>query len=146
MCVCLCLCLCLCVCERLNRRKPLRAAYMIINTFIAGDHRGGGDQRRHLPGTRVNVPAGLWWCTWAHLSRSRWPPSPHISIYIYIYIFWPLFIYIYIYSGNFIYIYIHMCVCLSIYLSIDLSIYLSCLIARFGIQFPTGHSNDPVLL
>ena len=52
--------------------------------IAAGDHRGPGgvgDQRRHLPGTRVNVPAGLWWCTWAHLSRSWWPPKP---IYIYI--------------------------------------------------------------
>ena len=44
---------------------------------FAGGHRGPGgvgDQRRHLPGTRVNVPAGLWWRTWAHLSRSWWPP------------------------------------------------------------------------
>ena len=71
-----------------------------------------------------------------------------------------------------------VCVCVSIYLSIDRSIYLSCLIvvepyimmglqptgptrvnlevivpsskgltpAMWGIQFPTGHSNDPVLL
>ena len=44
---------------------------------FAGGHRGPGgvgDQRRHLPGTRANVPAGLWWRTWAHLSRSWWPP------------------------------------------------------------------------
>ena len=44
---------------------------------FAGGHRGPGgvgDQRRHLPGTRVNVPAGLWWRPWAHLSRSWWPP------------------------------------------------------------------------
>ena len=37
---------------------------------FAGGHRGPGgvgDQRRHLPGTRVNVPAGLRWCTWAQL-------------------------------------------------------------------------------
>ena len=60
-------------------------------SYLAGGHRGPGgvgDQRRHLPGTRVNVPAGLWWCTWAHLSRSWWPPQSHIYIYIlYIYIF-----------------------------------------------------------
>ena len=37
---------------------------MIIS--LAGGHRG--------PQTRENVPAGLWWCTWAHLSRSWWPP------------------------------------------------------------------------
>ena len=43
----------------------------------AGGHRGPrgvGDQRRHLPGTRENVPAGLWWRTWAHISRSWWSP------------------------------------------------------------------------
>ena len=37
---------------------------------FAGGHRGPGgvgDQRRHLPGTRANVPAGRRWCTWAQL-------------------------------------------------------------------------------
>ena len=71
-----------CVCVyHLNRCKT---------SFLAGGHRGPGgvgDQRRHLPGTRVNVPAGLWWCTWAHLSRSWWPPQSHIYIYIYIFSF-----------------------------------------------------------
>ena len=64
---------CVCVCH-LNRCKT---------SNFAGGHRGPGgvgDQRRHLPGTRVNVPAGLW-CTWAHLSRSWWPPQSHIYIY-----------------------------------------------------------------
>ena len=60
---------CKCVCVyHLNRCKT---------SNFAGGHRGPGgvgDQRRHLPGTRANVPAGLWWCTWAHLSRSWWPP------------------------------------------------------------------------
>ena len=67
--------ICVCV-ERLNRRKASLAAHVyilyIIHFIKAGDHRGPGgvgDQRRHLPGTRVSVPAGLWWCTWAHLSR-----------------------------------------------------------------------------
>ena len=53
--------------ERLNRRKTSSLAAK------AGDHRGPGgaaDQPRHLPGTRANVPAGLWWCTCAQLSRS----------------------------------------------------------------------------
>ena len=67
----------------------------IILYFKAGSHRGPGgvgDQWRHLPGTRENVPAGLWWRTWAHISRSWWSPWSH-NIYIFIY----LFIYIYIY-------------------------------------------------
>ena len=73
---------CVCV-KRLNRRKTSLPAhfyfylYTVLYFITAGDHRGPGgvgDQRRHLPGTRVNVPAGLWWCTWAHLSRSWWPP------------------------------------------------------------------------
>ena len=71
--VCMCLCVCMCVCAwvcvyHLNRCKT---------SNLAGGHRapgGVGDQRRHLPGTRANVPAGLWWRTWAHLSRSWWPP------------------------------------------------------------------------
>ena len=61
--------------KRLKRRKT--SSYYIIFNLEAGGHRGlggVGDQRRHLPGTRENVPAGLWWCTWAHLSRSWWPP------------------------------------------------------------------------
>ena len=57
-----------CVCVyRLNRRKTSFTYYICI---YAGGHRGPwevGDQRRHLPGTRVNVPAGLWWRTWAQL-------------------------------------------------------------------------------
>jgi len=74
--------LCVCV-KRLNRRKTSRPTDLSLSIYIshifitAGDHPGPGgvgDQRRHLPGTRVNVPAGLWWCTWAHLSRSWWPP------------------------------------------------------------------------
>ena len=81
VCVCLSVCLfvCLSVCvKRLNRRKTSLPAHFYTLYFIkAGDHwspGGVGDQPRHLPGTRVNVPAGLWWCTWAHLSRSWWPP------------------------------------------------------------------------
>ena len=60
---------CVCV-KRLNRRKTSLAAYF-VNILL---WQGIGDRRRHLPGTRVNVPAGLWWCTWAHLSGSWWPP------------------------------------------------------------------------
>ena len=40
--------------------------------------RGVGDQWRYLPGTRVNVPAGLWWCARAYLSRGKY-------IYLYLY-------------------------------------------------------------
>ena len=49
---------------------------VILKSFAEGHRRPGevGDQRRHLPGTRESVPAGLWWWTWAHLSRSWWPP------------------------------------------------------------------------
>ena len=36
--------------------------------------RGARWSTKTPPATRVNVPAGLWWCTWAHLSRSWWPP------------------------------------------------------------------------
>ena len=48
--------------QALQSRKPCKG------------HGRVGDQRRHLPGTRANVPTVLWWCTWAHLSRSWWPP------------------------------------------------------------------------
>ena len=44
----------------LYRCKTSMNIYIYI---LAGGHRGPwevGDQRRHLPGTRVNVPAGLW--------------------------------------------------------------------------------------
>ena len=47
--------------------------YILLKQGVTGVP-GVGDQRRHLAGTRENVPAGLWWCTWAHLSRSWWPP------------------------------------------------------------------------
>ena len=64
---------CVCV-ARLYRRKT--SYYNIIYPNAGGSpgSRGVGDQRRHFPGTRANVPAGLRWCTWAHLSRSWWPP------------------------------------------------------------------------
>ena len=51
--------------------------YIYIYIYMRGDHWGPGgvgDQRRHLPGTRANVPAGLWWRTWAHIRRSWWSP------------------------------------------------------------------------
>ena len=50
---------CVCV-THLYRCKTSFTCYIYI---YAGDHRGPGgvgDQRRHLPGTRANVPAGLW--------------------------------------------------------------------------------------
>ena len=60
---------CGCVCVwHLNRCKTSA----IFPFYLAGGHRGPGgvsDQRRHLPGT-----AGHPWRTWAHLSRSWWPP------------------------------------------------------------------------
>ena len=70
-------CKSVCVCVyRLNRRKTSITCYIYIYIYIiyiyiyAGGHRGPGgvgDQWRHLPGTRVNVPAGLRWCTLAQL-------------------------------------------------------------------------------
>ena len=86
-----CVCVCVCVCVRnVWANVKLRCPLILSQNFIiAGDHRGPrgvGDQRRHLPGTRVNVPAGLWWCTWAHLSRIYVAAGGHHSpIYIYIY-------------------------------------------------------------
>ena len=57
---------CVCV-THLYRCKTFISCYKTsISCYIyiyAGDHRGPGgvgDQRRHLPGTRANVPAGLW--------------------------------------------------------------------------------------
>ena len=68
----------ICVCEASEETyKFIIIILYIIFKLKAGGHRGlggVGDQRRHLPGTGENVPAGLWWCTWAHLSRSWWPP------------------------------------------------------------------------
>ena len=79
----------MCVCVwRLNRHKTSPTHHIIlcyillyyilhIILYCKAVKRGPGgvgDQRRHLPRTRANVPAGLWWCTWAHLSRSWWPP------------------------------------------------------------------------
>ena len=54
----------MCVCETHLYRCKLLLPFVFIYIYIyAGGHRGRwevGDQRRHLPGTRVNVPAGLW--------------------------------------------------------------------------------------
>ena len=57
-------------------------SYLILY-YKARGHRGPGvgDQWRHLPGTRANVPAGLWWRTAAHISRSWWHPQSLIYIY-----------------------------------------------------------------
>ena len=59
--------ICVCVrhiCTDVNFCYLLFFYIYIYNIYIyAGGHRGRwevGDQRRHLPGTRVNVPAGLW--------------------------------------------------------------------------------------
>ena len=60
---------CVCV-NRWDRRKTSLAVYNFLLWQGITGVRGVGDQRRHLPGTDVNVPAGLWWCTWAHSSRS----------------------------------------------------------------------------
>ena len=60
--------------------------YILLKQEVTGVP-GVGDQRRHLAGTRENVPAGLWWCTWAHISRSWWLPYSHVYIYIYNYIY-----------------------------------------------------------
>ena len=64
MCVCVCASkLCVCV-THLHRCKTSIIYIILYNIYIyAGGHRGPGKvggQRRHLPGTRVNVPAGLW--------------------------------------------------------------------------------------
>ena len=51
---------------------------------IAGGHRGPGgvgDQRRHLPETRENVPAGLRWCI---AFKSQLVATVVLYIYIYI--------------------------------------------------------------
>ena len=81
--VCLSIYVCVCV-ERLNRRKTSLAAHFYIFLIKAGGP-GGSVTNETPPLTRENVPAGLWWCTWAHLSRSWWPPQSHIYMYIYIY-------------------------------------------------------------
>ena len=60
-CVCVVSVCCVCV-THLYRCKTSFTCYIYIYIY-AGDHRGPGgvgDQRRHLPGTRANVPAGLW--------------------------------------------------------------------------------------
>ena len=72
---------CVCV-KRLNRRKTSLPAhfyifiYSIIFYYSRGSPgpRGGRWSTKTPPPGPVNVPAGLWWCTWAHLSRSWWPP------------------------------------------------------------------------
>ena len=73
---------CVCVCGHLNRRKTSFVAHHIIYCIILYDTLKQGVTG--VPGCRWpmktpprdpwNVPAGLWWCTWAHLSRSWWPP------------------------------------------------------------------------
>ena len=53
---------CVCVWNVCTDVKFQRWSCILYHNFVnAGDHRGPGgvgDQRRHLPGTRVNVPAG----------------------------------------------------------------------------------------
>ena len=46
---------------------------------------GVGDQRRHLPGTRVNVPAGLWWC--AAFKSQLVATTAHIYICVCVYMY-----------------------------------------------------------
>ena len=75
VCVCECECGCECECECVCVRVRVPVCVYHLNRCKTSIN-----QRRHLPGTRANVPAGLWWCTWAHLSRSWWPPQSHIYI------------------------------------------------------------------
>ena len=58
--------------------KLLLFKYIYINICGGSPGSRGGSVTNEdtslVPGTRVNVPAGLWWRTWAYLRRSWWSP------------------------------------------------------------------------